>query len=84
MEEQTNYIDEEQEIAGTATDDISPESNVSEQTAETPAVETQAFKVGDQEFSSVDELVEYASTTDKSYKNLRELNGFSLRTRSDS
>ena len=75
MEEQTSYIDEAKEIEGIATDDISPEPNVSEQTAKTPEVETQAFKVGDQEFSSIDELVEYASTTDKSYKNLRELNG---------
>ena len=75
MEEQTNYIDEAKEIAGTASDEVSPESNVSEQTAETPAVEPQSFKVGEKKFASVDELVEYASTTDKSYRNLRELNG---------
>ena len=75
MEEQTSYIDPEKEIAGTASDEVSPEANVSEQKAETPAVESQSFKVGDKEFTSVDELVEYASTTDKSYRNLRELNG---------
>ena len=73
MEEQVNYIDEAKELDGTATD--SPESNVTEQTAETPVAETQSYKVGDREFSSVDELVEYASITDKSYRNLQELNG---------
>jgi hypothetical protein len=75
MEEQTSYIDPEKEISGTASDEVSPEANVSQQEAETPAVEPQSFKVGDKEFTSVDELVEYASTTDKSYRNLRELNG---------
>jgi len=73
MEEQVNYIDEAKELDGTATD--SPESNVVEQTAETPVEETTNYKVGDREFSSVDELVEYASNTDKSYRNLQELNG---------
>jgi len=73
MEEQVNYIDEAKELDGTATD--SPQSNVTEQTAETPVAETQSYKVGDREFSSVDELVEYASNTDKSYRNLQELNG---------
>lgn len=73
MEETTSYIDAEKEIAGTASD--APESNVSEQVAETPAVEPQSFKVGDQEFKSVDDLVAYANNTDKSYKNLREMNG---------
>ena len=73
MEEQVNYIDEAKELDGTATD--SPESNVTEQTAETPVAEPQSYKVGDKEFSSVDELVEYASNTDKSYRNLQELNG---------
>lgn len=73
MEEQVNYIDEAKELDGTATD--SPESNVVEQTAETPVEETTSYKVGDREFSSVDELVEYASNTDKSYRNLQELNG---------
>ena len=73
MEEQVNYIDEAKELDGTATN--SPESNVTEQTAETPVAETQNYKVGDREFSSVDELVEYASNTDKSYRNLQELNG---------
>ena len=73
MEEQVNYIDEAKELDGTATD--SPKSNVVEQTAETPVEETTSYKVGDREFSSVDELVEYASNTDKSYRNLQELNG---------
>ena len=73
MEEQVNYIDEAKELDGTATD--SPESNVKEQTAETPVAEPQSYKVGNKEFSSVDELVEYASNTDKSYRNLQELNG---------
>jgi hypothetical protein len=73
MEEQVNYIDEAKELDGTATD--SPESNVTEQTAETPVAEPQSYKVGNKEFSSVDELVEYASNTDKSYRNLQELNG---------
>lgn len=73
MEEQVNYIDEAKELSGTATD--SPESNVTEQTAETPVEETKRYEVGDREFSSVDELVEYASNTDKSYRNLQELNG---------
>jgi hypothetical protein len=73
MEEQESYIDEAKEVDGTAAD--SPESDVSEQTAETPAEETQSFKVGEQEFGSVDELIDYASKTDKSYKNLQELNG---------
>jgi hypothetical protein len=75
MEEQVNYIDEVKELDGTATDTVTPESDVNEQTAETPVAETQNYKVGDREFSSVDELVEYASTTDKSYRNLQELNG---------
>ena len=39
MEEQVNYIDEAKELDGTATD--SPQSNVTEQTAETPVAETQ-------------------------------------------
>ena len=73
MEEQVNYIDEAKELDGTATD--SPESNVTEQTAETPVAEPKSYKVGNKEFSSVDELVEYASNTDKSYRNLQELNG---------
>jgi len=73
MEEQVNYIDEAKELDGTATD--SPQSNVTEQTAETPVAEPQSYKVGNKEFSSVDELVEYASNTDKSYRNLQELNG---------
>jgi len=73
MEETTSYIDAEKEIAGTASD--APESNVSEQVAETPAAEPQAFKVGDQEFKTVDDLLSYANNTDKSYKNLREMNG---------
>lgn len=73
MEEQVNYIDEAKELDGTATD--SPQSNVTEQTAETPVEETKRYEVGDREFSSVDELVEYASNTDKSYRNLQELNG---------
>ncbi len=73
MEKQESYIDEAKELAGTATD--SPESNSNEQTAETPVAETQNYKVGNKEFSSVDELVEYASNTDKSYRNLQELNG---------
>ena len=73
MEEQVNYIDEVKELDGTATD--SPESNVTEQTAETPVAEPKSYKVGNKEFSSVDELVEYASNTDKSYRNLQELNG---------
>jgi|TARA_R110000744_G_scaffold250752_1_gene366840 hypothetical protein len=75
MEEQTSYIDEAKELDGTA-DTVTPESDVSEQQAEeTPVVETQNYKVGEQEFNSIDELVEYASNTDKSYKNLQELNG---------
>ena len=73
MEEQESYIDKAKELDGTATD--SPESNVVEQTAETPVEETTSYKVGDREFSSVEELVEYASNTDKSYRNLQELNG---------
>lgn len=73
MEEQVNYIDEAKELDGTATD--SPESNVTEQTAETPVAEPKSYKVGNREFTSVDELVEYASNTDKSYRNLQELNG---------
>lgn len=73
MEEQVNYIDEAKELDGTATD--SPESNVTEQTAETPVAEPKSYKVGNKEFSSVDELIEYASNTDKSYRNLQELNG---------
>ena len=73
MEKQESYIDEAKELDGTATD--SPESNSNEQTAETPVAETQSYKVGNREFTSVDELVEYASNTDKSYRNLQELNG---------
>ena len=73
MEKQQGYIDEAKELDGTATD--SPESNVTEQTAETPVAEPKSYKVGNKEFSSVDELVEYASNTDKSYRNLQELNG---------
>ena len=73
MEEQVNYIDEAKELDGTATD--SPESNVTEQTAETPVAEPKSYKVGNKDFYSVDELVEYASNTDKSYRNLQELNG---------
>ena len=75
MEEQASYIDEAKELEGVATDEATPESDVSEQTAETPVEETQAFKVGDKEFNSVEDLIEYASNTDKSYKNLQELNG---------
>lgn len=75
MEEQVSYIDEAKELDGTANEPVSPESNVSEQTAETPVEETKSYKVGDREFNSVDDLVEYASNTDKSYRNLQELNG---------
>lgn len=73
MEETTSYIDAEKEIAGTATD--TPESGVTEQVAETPAKEAKVYKVGNQEFKSVEDLVAYANNTDKSYKNLREMNG---------
>ena len=75
MEEQVNYIDEAKELEGTATDTVAPESDVSEQTAETAVEESQVYKVGDREFKSVNDLVEYASNTDKSYRNLQELNG---------
>ena len=75
MEEQASYIDEVKELEGVATDEAAPESDVSEQTAETPVEETPDYKVGDKEFNSVEDLIEYASNTDKSYKNLQELNG---------
>ncbi len=49
MEEQVNYIDEAKELDGTATD--SPESNVKEQTAETPVAEPKAKKAETKKFS---------------------------------
>jgi hypothetical protein len=73
MEEQENYIDEVKELDGSATD--SPEVNVEGQSVETPASEPTVFKVGDQEFTSIEDIVSYAENTDKSYKNLQELNG---------
>lgn len=73
MEEQKSYIDEDKELDGSATD--SPDVNIEEQSVETPAEEPTVFKVGNREFNSVDDVVEYAQNTDKSYKNLQELNG---------
>lgn len=73
MEEQESYIDEAKELDGSAID--SPKENIDEQSVETPVNEPTVFKVGDREFNSVEDVLSYAENTDKSYKNLQELNG---------
>ena len=82
MSEKLEFISEDKELSGEATDNVEVPQEDPKQTEgetqateETPQEESQAYKVGDREFSTVDKLIEFAGERDKSYQNAQQLIG---------
>lgn len=82
MSEKFEFISEDKELSGEATDSVEVPQEDPKQTEgetqateETPQEESTPYKVGDREFSTVDELVEFAGERDKSYQNAQQLIG---------